>query len=71
MLLVGVGKYNEKAKSSPNLENLSIKVPYFAMSNEHFLPKFLREKQGCVLYMGGTNSVSIYMFLIILFMLIR
>ena len=44
MLLVGVGKYNEKAKSSPNLENLSIKVPYFAMSNEHFLPKFLREK---------------------------
>ena len=34
-------------------------IPYFAMYNVHFLPKFLREKQGCTLYMGSTNYVPI------------
>ena len=32
-----------------------------------FMPKFLREKWGCVLYMGSTNSIST--FLILIFML--
>ena len=39
---------------------------YFAVYNAYFLPKFLREKQECALYMGSTNSVSIEMFLILL-----
>ena len=50
-------------------------VPYYhiwlsIMST--FLPKFLREKiEGCVLYVGSTNSVSMQMFLILLFMLMH
>lgn len=33
------------------------------------LPTFFREKKGCTLFMGNANSISILMFLILVFML--
>lgn len=39
----------------------------FAVSNAHPAP-CVREKEGCTSHVGGTNSVSVSMFLILLFM---